>query len=164
MTTATVPTLLYEGYDDLTELHGAGLAAAVDAAPFRLPGWSATGAARTALTMVLSENGGENQTATAPVVYLEYSRGRESLEVQVLALGDRVARLYADAAFSERPVIAVSAGRGTVSGPSFMLDTGAHLLRATYNDGGPVLSSVDDARVEPLQRRAQNILEQVQPR
>src|SRR2546423_12597404 len=104
------------------------------------------------------------QTATAPVVYLKYARGRESLEIQVLGLGDRIARLYGDAAFSERPVIPVPAGRGTVSGPSFMLDTGAHLLRVTYFDGGPVLSSVDDPRVEPLQRRAQDILEQVQPR
>ena len=165
MADTTGAELLYEGYDDLSELQGREVTMAAENAPFRLPtSWRADRASRARLTMVVKADGGGTQTATAPVIYVTYRHGREELEVQVLDVTSPAARLYVDAVLSERPLVDVPAGRGSLAGRSFIIDGGAHLIRATYDDGGSALSSVHDPRVDSLQEGTRELLGQVQPR
>src|SRR2546423_1059929 len=126
-------------------------------------GWTLDSAYRTDLTVALQ---GASVGTTATTLFGFLSRGAETLETQVVHTAFPVLQAYKNAKFTETDAVPehVPLGVGFVQGPAAVVDTGAALVIATYDDGVNADTWTDaqqDDRAGQLQTTAHGLLGQM---
>ena len=104
------------------------------------------------------------QHARVPVTWQLFARGQETLEVQVADVASPLARVWADAVVAQGTTVRAPLGRGFAAGPTAVIDGGARLMRATYDDG-VAAAELDESqtaqRLVALQDQARKILHEL---
>lgn len=115
------------------------------------PGWSLDAAASVSLTIgfaaaddPLAASGVTNDAASSRVSVVAerrvdagrfvFSRGSETLEVEVVPTDDPLVAMWSQAILGRGPTRAIGMGRGFSSGETTVVDAGDRLVRGTYGD------------------------------
>lgn len=93
-------------------------------------------------------------TVRLPIETMLFSRGREELHVEIIAVSDDLSRGWADRVLAEGDLRDLPLGRGFVIGPSFVIDMSTRLIRGLWWDGRALDSKRE--RIDAETRRVQN--------
>lgn len=132
------------------------------------PGWTLSSGQHNVLSVWFTDPSDTTNTEAPPANFAtlhgNWVRGAETLEVEVTQPTSPQQRTYAELIMQDGSPKKVPLGLGFANGPTFVIDTGAALIRGTYDDGATIdtwTEAQQAARIDALQATAEGFLPQM---